>query len=83
MRYWLGEYADQEQRKAEIGMAGLPLAWEGIELDDLDVLQQINQSSFERMNQIGSLRNKASCSTGSRSATVVMPTLFIRASTEA
>ena len=45
--------------------------------------KSISNSSFERMNQIWSLRNKASCSTGSRSATVVMPTLFIRASWEA
>jgi len=84
MRYRLGENADQKRRKAEIGMAGPALAWGGIELDDLDALQQTSlEHIVERMSQVWSLPNTASCSTGSRSATIVMPTLFERASTEA
>jgi hypothetical protein len=51
MRYPLGENADQKRRKAEIGMAGQPLALGGIELDDLDALQQINLELIVRADE--------------------------------
>ena len=51
MRYLLGETADQKRRKAEIGMAGPALAWGGIELDDLDALQQISLELIVRADE--------------------------------